>query len=491
VYIIKSNLNKMVNIKIKKVFFWLLVVLFIAVTPVIIYYAMGYRFNSERGIFIFSGSVTLKPTPRDIQVFVNDKQVSTGLVNFLNYSYHIGSIFPGKYKIEVKSPDYLPWSKEVHVHSGVSTEFWNIFLARENYTRVNYPTKNTENFFISPDGKRIALVENDGSGVVVKVLDVKKEEVLYSFPFAGYNFSQNKKENIEWSPKEGRLIIPLVKDGKAEYFVVNIGNEEVYSLATKINHQNIRRIRWSTDDGNTLFYIFEDKLFRVDLDNLENSVEVIDNIASYDLSGSDIYYFSKDNGIIYRKNISGRGDATQITTQAIGAQSGDDFELIVYDEDRIAILSQDKKLYLYNKGEVDNGVKEIGSGIKGMHFSNDGKKIAFWNNNEIAVYFLRKWETQPSREEGQKIDIVRFSQPINNVNWLKDYEHLIFSTGNSIKIVELDNRSVKNINDLVTLNLDNFKSTYNTREDNLFFIDKNSDVNSLQSISLVEETISQ
>ena len=478
----------MVNYKIKKIFFWLLVLLFIAVTPCIVFYAMGYRFSLERGIFIYSGSITLKPTPREIEVFIDNKQVSTGVVNFLNYSYHMGSILPGKYMLEVRSPDYLPWSKEVHVHSGVSTEFWNVFLARENYTKVEYPVKKVESFFISPDGKKIAVVENNDSGVDIKIVDVKKEEILYAFSFAEYEFSKNKKENIEWSPKDGRLIVPLEKNGSKEYYIINIGNEETFSLNNKIDRQNIRKARWSSSDRNTLFYIAEDKLFRVSLDNPNDILEVADKIAGYDLSGSEIYYFSKENGIIYRKNISGRGDAQQITTGVINAQKGDEFELIVYDEDRIAVISQDKKLYLYNQGETETSTREIGSGILGVHFSNDGKKIAFWNNNEIAVYFVRKWETQPSREEGQKIDIVRFSNPIDNVSWFRDYEHLIFTSGNQVKIVELDNRSLRNINDLVSFDSDKTKANYNLREDNLFFIDRSGDTSGLYSISLTEET---
>ncbi|MFA6183708.1 MAG: hypothetical protein WC682_01245 [Parcubacteria group bacterium] len=479
----------MINTKLKKIFFWILVVIFLAITPAIVYYAMGYRFNPERGIFIYSGSVTLKPTPREIEVYINGKQVSTGIVNFLNYSYHVGSLLPGKYMLEVKSAGYRPWSKEVHVHSGVSTEFWNIFLVRENYTKIQYPTQKTENFFISPDGKRIALVEKMDEGVVVKILDIKKEEILYTFPFAGYGFSQNKKENIEWSPKEGRLIVPLEKEGKEEYFVVSIGGKEVFSLNGKINHSDIRKLRWSSDDTNTIFYISQDRLFRVNLDNPDGAMEVASNIAGYDLSGSNIYYFSKENGIIYQKNIIGKDAEKQITTDSIVAEAGSDFEVIVYDEDRIAVISQDKKLYLYNQGEVDKGFKKIGEGVLGVHFSNDGKKIAFWSNNEITVYFVRKWETQPAREEGQKIDIVRFSQSIDNVSWLKDYEHLIFSAGNQVKIVELDNRSAKNIGDLASLNSANPKAVYNTREDNLFYIDKNNDTDSLYLISLIEETV--
>lgn len=473
--------------KFKKIFFWLLVLVFLIVSPLVVYYAMGYRFNLERGIFIYSGSVTIKPTPREVEVKIDGKRVSTGLVNFLNYSYHMGSIFPGKYMIEVGSPGYLPWSKEVHVHSGVSTEFWNVFLARENYTQIEYPTQNVENFFISPDGKRIALAEESDNKLWIKILDVKKEEILYTFSIDDSQLLDSKKENIEWSPREGRLIVPVLRNGKNEYYIINIGNEEVYNLSEKIKREDIRKIRWSSDDRNTLFYISENNLYRLDLENPDNQVLAAENILGYDLSGPSIYYLSADNKIIYRKNISGRGEMDQITTESIEAGGGDNFEMIIYDEDRIAVISQEKKLYLYNKGELTEGVREIAQNIEGIHFSNDGKKLAFWSNNEIAVYFTRKWETQPSREEGQKLDVVRFSQPIKNVGWFKDYEHLIFSSGNQIKIAELDNRSIKNINDLVNNNLDDFKATYNQREDNLFFVDRKGEVKKLCSISLTEE----
>ena len=479
--------SKMVNIKIKKIFFWFLVILFALIAPVVVSYAMGYRFSLERGIFVYSGSITIKPTPREVEVFVNGEKVSTGMINFLNYSYHIGSLFPGKYTLEVRSPGYIPWVQEAYVHSGVSTEFWNVFLAREKYTQLEYPTQSVENFFISPDGKRIALAEEKEDKTWIKILDIKKEEIIYEFPFDGYKLSKSKKENIEWSPREGRLIVPLEKEGKKEYFVINIGTEESYSLNGKINKEEIQKVRWSSDDRNTLFYIKEGSLFRSDLENTVNEVEVVKNIVGYDLSGSDIFYLSEDNHIIYKKNISGRSEAVQITTESINAVGGENFELIVYDENRIAVISQDKKLYLYNQGEESKGVKEVAQGVNGMHFSNDGKKLAFWTNNEIAVYFVRKWETQPGRKEGQKVDVVRFAQTIENVSWFDDYEHLIFSVGKEVKMAELDNRSMKNIKDLVGLDGEGFKATYNHREDNLFFIDNKNENKKLYSISLTEE----
>ncbi|HFC77045.1 MAG TPA: carboxypeptidase regulatory-like domain-containing protein, partial [Candidatus Moranbacteria bacterium] len=113
---------------VKRIFFWILVISFLATAPAIVFYTMGYRFSMERGIFVYSGSITLKPTPREVNVFIDDKQVSKGVINFLNYSYHIDGLTPGAHSLRVEAPGYYEWFKKVHIHSGLSSEFWNIFL---------------------------------------------------------------------------------------------------------------------------------------------------------------------------------------------------------------------------------------------------------------------------------------------------------------------------------------------------------------------------
>jgi predicted DNA-binding antitoxin AbrB/MazE fold protein len=482
--------KKMASSKIKALFFWALVGTFLIVAPIIVFHAMGYRFNTERGIFIYSGSVTLKSAPAEIEVLIDNESVPKGIINFINHSYHIDGLTPGGYSLEVKSPQYKSWRKEVSIHSGVSTEFWNIFLARENYTKLKYPSTYLSNFFISPDSKKIVLVEGE-SNTVVKILDVKKESIEYIFSIADYAFSENVKENVEWSPREGHLSIPLTKNGKNEYFIVDIGTEEVSNLNNLIKKDNIRNVRWSSGEKNTIFYIYEDGLYKLKLSEGEKEILVVKNIAGYDISADGIYYFSKENGLIYEKNNKGSNEGKQISFASVDIAAGDDFKLIAYDEDRIGIISQNKDFYLFNKSE-DSGdskeVKKIKEGINGLHFSNDGKKVTFWNDNEIFVYFVRKWETQPNREEGQVINIVHFSEKIENVGWFRDYEHIIFNVGNTVKIAELDHRSLRNIHDLFDLNNKNSKITYTVREDNVFFIDaeKNSE-NSLYSISLSEE----
>lgn len=482
----------MASHKIKTIFFWILVATFCLIAPVIVFYAIGYRFSPERGVFVYSGSITLKPTPREIEVLIDNKSVAKGVINFINYSYHIDGLAPGEYLLEIKAPNYKSWSKKISVHSGVSTEFWNIFLARENYTKMEYPSDFIKNFFLSPDSKKVAMVAGE-SDTVVKILDIKKEEVEYVFPIADYVFFNDTKENVEWSPREGYLSVPMEREGKREYYIVNIGSEKVINLNNFLRKDNIRQVRWSSVEKGTIFYIYDDNLYKVDLNDDKGEILIVENVAGYDISADGIYYFDKSSGLIYEKNSRGTNNSKQVSFSSIDAGFGTEFRLIAYDKDRIAVITQDKALYLFNKSDENadaEKINKLGDSILGVHFSNDGKKMLFWNNNEAFVYFVRKWETQPDREEGQSINVIHFSSEIENVSWFRDYEHIIFSVGDTIKIAELDHRSSRNIHDIFKLNKNKLKVTYTTRDDNVFFIDsKDNADNNLFSISLEEENL--
>ena len=487
----------MSEIVIKKIFFWVLAILFFLTAPIVVLYTMGYRFSPERGIFIYSGSVTIKPTPREVNVFIDGKQVPKGIINFLNYSYHVDGLHPGEHSLKVEAPDYYSWFKKIRIHSGLSTEFWNIFLIRKKYTITTYPTGAVNNFFNSPDNKRVALVENgkENKKTTIKIFNIKKNEAEYVFSLDGYYFSDKEKENIEWSPREGLLTVPLIKsdDGKREYFVVILGTREIKNLNGLLGVDKISQVRWSPREKNTVFYIANHNLFKVKLNNPDKKILVAnDNVYGYDLSNFNLYYFSGKTGMIYEKSIWGDGDSTQLTLTPIKVSAGDKFRVIAYDDKRVAIISQNGDLFLFNDGDKGNEINKLAQNVRGLHFSDDGKKMVFWNNNEIFVYFTRKWETQPIRKEGETIGIARFFRKIDNVEWFRDYEHIIFSVDGTIKMTELDSRSVRNMYDIVKLKNKKPKVIYIGEKDRLLFSDfagdaNDSTVKELKSLSLSEE----
>jgi len=77
---------------------------------------------------------------------------------------------------------------------------------------------------------------------------------------------------------------------------------------------------------------------------------------------------------------------------------------------------------------------------------------------------------------------------LSNVQWFKDYEHIIFSIGSQLKIIELDPRDHLNCFDMLTTKTKNPFVIYNGYLNKLYFMDTNNNINNLYFIIFPEKT---
>ena len=78
--------------------------------------------------------------------------------------------------------------------------------------------------------------------------------------------------------------------------------------------------------------------------------------------------------------------------------------------------------------------------------SPDKKKLAYLANSEVWVLFLKEEPGQPSKRAGERLLVGRFSEKINQVFWLTSH-YLVLTTGDKIRIAEIDDRDRVNIID--------------------------------------------
>jgi len=470
----------------KRIFFWTLVALFCTTTPLIIFYSLGYRFNTQRGIFVFTGSLSIKSNPQNVKIYIDQEEKNKSL-NRLNNSYHVGGIRPGEHLIEVKAPGFSTWSKKITIGSGVSTEFWNVVLKRDSYERTAYPAEGIDKFFFDPGKKMIAYTKSGTKGLSVDVLDLdtkKSENVFFSDE---YKFTDDKKENIEWSPQSEKIIIPAIKGEEKDYFVVDIKKKETANLKDLAETEGIQKVRWDRENKDFIYYIANNSIYYLNTRDPQEKKLIADSVASYDLSSGFVYYFQIPSGIVYRTNYDGTSSPEQVTTSAPDKMEDVNYQVTVYDKDRVALLNKSGELYIFNHGEKKDYFKNLSSGIDEIQFSNDGKKMLYYNGSEICIYFTRDWDVQPWRSEDEQKEIIRFSEEIKNIQWTKDYEHVAFSVGDKIKIAEIDNRSQNNTMDLISMNTDERKIVSDLGENKIYFTDKNGETSNFYSIIFPEK----
>lgn len=438
----------------RRLFFWTFVVAFVLTSSLVLFYAFGYRYSVERGIFVYSGSITLKTTPESVTVSVDGETLPEQSLSLLNNSIHLTGLMPGEHAVSVSAPGYRSWEKRALVSSGISTEFWNVVLLRESFVPTTLPdTARVIHVDAEPGADRLALVQSVEVGTSVVLFDRSTTTRREIFASPTLRWSDQEKDDIEWSP-DGRFVaLPLVDgNGMPRPVIVDAGSGESIVLSDIVPSDRLDCLRFDPNERGVLFFLASDTLYRLPLAGSRLSEPLLSGVKTYDLSGNSVFavLYPAQTIVRFRSN----GSPTSMDVIAENAPELGTVSLAVYDEDRLALLEDDagRRLFVFNRGETtDAGFRELGSGVESQQFSDDGKKLLYATHNEMNVYFFRPWEVQPTRTENSIVQIGRFSQNVEHVQWTEDYEHVLFGQGPTIKMAELDHRDRRVIGDLLGL----------------------------------------
>ena len=161
----------------RKIYTLTFVVLFAITAPTLIFFAKGYRFDTIKKVFVHSGSVIIKSSPKKVDIYIDGKQTPNKKLNFINNYYIVNGLRPGKHTVECKKDGYTSWQKKIRVHSGLSVEFWNVLLMPvPNKTLRIYQPKNISRFYLSPRNKNeLVLYREKDSEKIISLFNTKEQ----------------------------------------------------------------------------------------------------------------------------------------------------------------------------------------------------------------------------------------------------------------------------------------------------------------------------
>lgn len=195
----------------RRIIYLAFILVFILITPVIILYATGYRYNFQKHRFQKTGILIIKSEPSGANIYLN------GGVQKNTTPARIADLIPENYLIEVGKDGYHSWQKNLPVASNLTTFAENITLFGNNLPivlidgDVSYLTA-------SPDYGKLAYVLSGEDGDEAWIFDLKnsKRDLLYKTS-AGEIFSSAR---LQWSRDSQKIIISIVeKTGKNKYVI--------------------------------------------------------------------------------------------------------------------------------------------------------------------------------------------------------------------------------------------------------------------------------
>ena len=401
--------------RIRTILFLSLLILFLIIAFLTVFYSMGWRFDwktrkiTQPGIFYF------KIWPRSVQVYLDGKLKDK--TDFFFGSILIENLLSKEYEVEIKKEGFHAWKKTLEIKKGEVTETKNIVLIPEN-PNFTIITDEVNDFFFSPDGKKIVLKESwlasqsspgASEGWSLKLFEIDKNVKSHLINEDDILEDEVELFDLKFSADSNKVLLELGIEEKINYYLLEI--DESPPVLTSLG-----------------FLEWPEQAF------LDSATE-LENVITFFISNKDIYYLDT-TGFVFKNQ-------ERLNLIPFEVKEETEYEITVLNS--YVFLQENSILYIFDRDK--KSFEKFFEPIKGFKSSPDFQKMVYFNDYEIWVLFLEKKYDQPQKEAGEKLFITRFSEKIDNLFWYTSH-YLIFNVGDKIKVVEIDDRDKINIVDL-------------------------------------------
>lgn len=432
--------------KTRTILFLSLLILFLIAATLTVSYSLGWRFNwktkkiTQPGIFYF------KVWPRNVQIYLDDKLEEK--TDFFFGSTLVENLLSKEYKVKIKKEEFHVWEKTLEIRKREVTEVKNIVLIPEN-PNFRIITNEVNDFFFSPDGKKIVLKENwlasrsspgAREGWSLKLFEIDKNVKSHLIDESDISKKKVQLFDLKFSPDSKKVLLEVGLKEKISYYLLDIDKSPAV-LSSLDFLDSPEKLYFHPKNSQKLFVFKEKGLRELNLSTREISSPILKNIIAFAIIYDDIYYLDS-SGFIFKNNLSfDQEEKLNIISFSIKEETK--YEITVFNS--YLFLQEDDTLYIFDRGK--KFFEEFFESIRDFKFSYDPPKMVYLNNYEIWVLFLEKKYEQPQKEAGEKLFITRFSEKIDDIFWYTNH-YLIFNAGDKIKVAEIDDRDRINIVDL-------------------------------------------
>ena len=399
--------------------------------PIIILYATGYSYNFKKNKIEKTGIIFIESIPKDASVFINNEYKKNTPAKFRR-------VLPDIYEVTISKEGYYPWKKTLKVESNLTT-FANHIVLFKNNLPINIIEGNINIFTTAPDETKLVYSVIKKTTEEIRMLNLRNGS---DFLVEEINLNTyNDLAAVSWSAN-GKLLINKIIGDFNNYLVLDVSSLEVTDIFN-ITRTGFDKMKWGGD--NNLYGLRKAVLHRIDLLNKTDATILSANITDFQVKNSDILFVEKTaNESVLNKIDLGTNGGEPVK---IKLPSPSDFEF--YDSPSGFISLIDKKnqdLFILREKIFED--RDVASNIvfqdkaKEISWSDDLKKILFYNDFEISVFDL---------SSGQKNLITRYGNQINKAFWHNNNPYIIYQIDNSIKVIEESLDEQKNDATLVRL----------------------------------------
>lgn len=395
------------------------IIAFLILSPLVILYTMGYRYNLSKGRVQKTGILKITTIPKGAQIILNGQTYEKS-----NTPAKIEYVLPGDYEIQIKKDGYFDWQKKLAVLENGTTFAEKIILWKKSEAEPLLASS-SQSFLVAPDKNNFISLDKNGNIWLTDINSGLLGEFSGGKTAIISTLKNQPLANLDsFSPSGRYVLIKTKKNNIEEYFLL----DTILKENKKLPGNNYASLKW--DDSSDKLYAYNKKnLLELDLKNYKEKILITDfKIDDFFISGKTLY--SINNQILTEQSLDGANikdlkKVSCIICQLKNIKAG--------------------KAFIFDSGMNLLTIIDLNSPLKNIEIAAD--RFDWLNNNSLLLY--NNYELYILEISKNQPDLItRLGTPIKYAIWHPDGRHLFFSTDDKIKIIELDNRELRNIIEL-------------------------------------------
>lgn len=417
--------------------FLVFLLIFLILTPSLLLYSQGYRFDWKSRSFLKTGNLYLVSLPPGASVFLNNEPYKISAIEQLLFYKKlfgltklrgltptlVNYLYPEEYIVTLKKDGYFPWQKKIKIISEKTMIFRDILLFRDS-PEISFVKKlSLSRFKFSPRLRKIAYLGDSEKEIVIVDLETNQEKKIEL---------KNKVKDFFWFPSEEKIIISVYNSDYPLF--LNLLDSSLINLKDFLKQKIvIQDIKIFSEDK----IFFHDQYSIYQFDFASKKLDLIYYLDKKDLVRSSLTDFVLvKNFLFYLKRkeskffLEGFDLETKRIFYCLEIPVTENYKFTNWQEWlKNFIFLQDQENLLIVDWREEKIEKALILKVKAKNFDLKEKKIIYQDGYEISSFDL---------ETKNKETIDRTSEEILKILWHPKGNYFFVLFPQKIKILEID-----------------------------------------------------
>lgn len=231
---------------------------FLIISPLLILYSSGYRYDFTNGIIQETGAISIDILPKNAVAYLNGAKLTTKI------PIRLKNLTKGKYQIKLTAAGFYDWEKEVTVENKQTVYIKEIKLIQKSDPQKLSDNK-TDKLYLSNDSSHIIYqTTNNPTAFWLRDLNKNTENQIVTGTLG-------KSYRVNWSNSKNNFAIILSEDLSEIYVFNTIEPAKLWNLA-KEEKNKITKVQWSDSTSPEIFYSTKNQLLTIDANTKQKLV---------------------------------------------------------------------------------------------------------------------------------------------------------------------------------------------------------------------------